>query len=331
MSASNGNNGVRVERRELAAPKNLMEVIIILAEAIMLFCYTERRHMFNLPRAIAHAVLDKGKKTIGSECRERSDCVELKGSQILKELHELKRMLTCAKIFSCCKRSLAFLFAAGFEEEDILCRKRTARAHSIIGSGWPGMIAGNVLDTFSGLGQTKQANEINSSSSRINVVDASADIPKPYMKIYGSVTRKLFRINSSWYEGSWTIRRKRNGSEIIDGAMDANNLATVAASEVVHHKEFNETPQPLPKGNVLSYEAFRCCTVSYDARDNVSLLLKEMRWMNGKQNLGIKTNLKTVNNNKEERYCGDRVIEEDWLGLLGRLFGTFSSVSGAQL
>jgi len=113
--------------------------------------------------------------------------------------------------------------------------------------------------------------------------------------------------------------------------MDANNLATVAASEVVHHKEFNETPQPLPKGNVLSYEAFRCCTVSYDARDNVSLLLKEMRWMNGKQNLGIKTNLKTVNNNKEERYCGDRVIEEDWLGLLGRLFGTFSSVSGAQL
>ncbi|KAK7367018.1 hypothetical protein VNO80_09025 [Phaseolus coccineus] len=93
----------------------------------MLLCYTERRHMFNLPRAIAHAVLDKGKKTIGSECRERSDCVEVKGSQILKELHELKRMLTCAKFFSCCKRSLAFLFAAGFEEEDILYRKRTAR------------------------------------------------------------------------------------------------------------------------------------------------------------------------------------------------------------
>ncbi|KAL9328591.1 hypothetical protein ACSQ67_003594 [Phaseolus vulgaris] len=127
MSVSNRNNGVRVERRELAAPKNLMEVIIMLADAIMLLCYTERRHMFNLPRAIAHAVLDKGKKTIGSECRERSDCVELKGSQILKELYELKRMLTCAKFFSCCKRSLTFLFAAGFEEEDILYRKRTAR------------------------------------------------------------------------------------------------------------------------------------------------------------------------------------------------------------
>ncbi|KAK7367017.1 hypothetical protein VNO80_09023 [Phaseolus coccineus] len=93
----------------------------------MLLCYTERRHMFNLPRAIAHAVLDKGKKTIGSECRERSDCVEVKGPQILKELYELKRMLTCAMLFSSCKRSLAFLFAAGFEEEDILYRKRTSR------------------------------------------------------------------------------------------------------------------------------------------------------------------------------------------------------------
>ncbi|XP_068466538.1 uncharacterized protein [Phaseolus vulgaris] len=126
MSGSNGNNGVRVERRELAAPKNLMEVIIVLAEAIMLFCYTERRHMFNLPRVIAHAVLDKGKKTIGSECRERSDCVELKGSQILKELYELKRMLECAKLFSSFKRSPSSLFS-GLEKKDILSRKRSAR------------------------------------------------------------------------------------------------------------------------------------------------------------------------------------------------------------
>ncbi|KAL9316435.1 hypothetical protein ACSQ67_017436 [Phaseolus vulgaris] len=129
MTMSNGNNGVRVERRALEAPKNLMEVIFILAEAIMLLCYTERRHMFNLPRAIAHAVLDKGKKTIGSECCERSDCVEVKGPQILKELYELKRMLTCAMLFSS-KRSVAFLFAAGFEEEDILYRKRTSRVRS---------------------------------------------------------------------------------------------------------------------------------------------------------------------------------------------------------
>ena len=53
--------------------------------------------------------------------------------------------------------------------------------------------------------------------------------------------------------------------------------------------------------------------------------------MKVKQNLGRKTNIKTVNNNKGECYCGDWVIEEDWLGLLRRLFRTFSSVSGAQL
>ncbi|ESW30218.1 hypothetical protein PHAVU_002G134600 [Phaseolus vulgaris] len=127
MSVSNGNNGLRVERGKLVAPKTLREVIKILTEAITKLCETEKKYMFYLPIAIAHAVLDKGKKTIGSECRERSDCVELKDSQILKELHELKRMLTCAKFFSSCKRSLAFLFAAGFEKEDILYRKRTAR------------------------------------------------------------------------------------------------------------------------------------------------------------------------------------------------------------
>ncbi|WVZ12327.1 hypothetical protein V8G54_016857 [Vigna mungo] len=127
MTVSNGNNCVRVERRALEAPKNLKQVIDILAEAMMLLCYTERRHIFNLPRAIAHAVLDKGKKTIGSECRERSDCAEVKGRQILKELYELKRLLTRAMLFSTGKRFLAFLFAAGFDKEDVLYRKRTSR------------------------------------------------------------------------------------------------------------------------------------------------------------------------------------------------------------
>ncbi|WVZ12326.1 hypothetical protein V8G54_016856 [Vigna mungo] len=127
MTVINGNNCVRIERRALEAPKNLMEVILILAEAIMLLCYTERRHIFNLPRAIAHAVLDKGKKTIGSECRERSDCAEVKGRQVLKELYELKRLLTRAMLFSTGKRFLAFLFAAGFDKEDVLYRKRTSR------------------------------------------------------------------------------------------------------------------------------------------------------------------------------------------------------------
>ncbi|KAL9328477.1 hypothetical protein ACSQ67_003480 [Phaseolus vulgaris] len=127
MSVSNGNNGLRFERGKLVAPNTLREVIIMLADAITKLCETEKKYMFYLPIAIAHAVLDKGKKTIGRECRERSDCVEVKGPQIVKELYELKRMLTCAKIFSICKRSLPVLLLAGFEKEDILYRKRTAR------------------------------------------------------------------------------------------------------------------------------------------------------------------------------------------------------------
>ncbi|CAJ1931035.1 unnamed protein product [Sphenostylis stenocarpa] len=93
----------------------------------MLLCYTERRYIFNLPRAIAHAVLDKDKKTVASECGERSDCAEVKDLEILKELYELKKLLTRAMLFSSGKRFLAFLFAAGFQQEDVLLRKRTAR------------------------------------------------------------------------------------------------------------------------------------------------------------------------------------------------------------
>ncbi|XP_027915314.1 sn1-specific diacylglycerol lipase beta-like [Vigna unguiculata] len=115
----------RNEPRALKAPKNRMGDIPILAEAIML-CYTQRRYIFNSPRAIAHAVLDKSNKTIGSECRERSDCAEVKGREILKDLYELKRLLRHAMLFSSPKRYLAFLFPAGFEGEDVLQRERTS-------------------------------------------------------------------------------------------------------------------------------------------------------------------------------------------------------------
>lgn len=157
MTFRKGNNCVKVERKALKSPKTLKDVIWIFTEAIMVLCYTEKRCILNLPRAIAHAVLDEvvsqflsinlcwgsfktlfsmkevllvnmqGKKTIASECREKSDCVELKGPQILKELYELQRMLTFAKLFGCRKRSPAFLFAAGFEYDDVLERKRTSR------------------------------------------------------------------------------------------------------------------------------------------------------------------------------------------------------------
>ncbi|RDY04265.1 Sn1-specific diacylglycerol lipase alpha, partial [Mucuna pruriens] len=123
-------NGGRIKRRALEAPKNLMEVVVILAEAIMLLGYSESwgiRHVLDLPKAIAYAAFDKDKKTVARECGERSDCVQLKVPEIIKELYELKKLLTWTMLFSSRKRFLAFLSVAGFDKEDILLRKRTAR------------------------------------------------------------------------------------------------------------------------------------------------------------------------------------------------------------
>ncbi|KAH1234514.1 hypothetical protein GmHk_09G026701 [Glycine max] len=117
----------RVERRHIEAPKNLMEVVFILVDAITSLGYTERRQVSNLPRAIASAVLDKGKKTVARECGERSDCVQLKSPEVIKELYEIKKLLTRTMLFSSRKRFLGFLFAAGFDQKDVLLRKRTAR------------------------------------------------------------------------------------------------------------------------------------------------------------------------------------------------------------
>ncbi|KAL9325586.1 hypothetical protein ACSQ67_006231 [Phaseolus vulgaris] len=78
---------------------------------------------------ISLSLKPKGKKTIGSECRERSDCVEPKGSQFVKELYELKRMLECAMLFSNYKRSPVV------EKEDILYENRTTRIRSPFSRG----------------------------------------------------------------------------------------------------------------------------------------------------------------------------------------------------
>ncbi|KAH1234517.1 hypothetical protein GmHk_09G026701 [Glycine max] len=121
----------RVERRHIEAPKNLMEVVFILVDAITSLGYTERRQVSNLPRAIASAVLDKGKKTVARECGERSDCVQLKSPEVIKELYEIKKLLTRTMLFSSRKRFLGFLFAAGFDQKDVLLRKRTARVLNV--------------------------------------------------------------------------------------------------------------------------------------------------------------------------------------------------------
>ncbi|KAH1264130.1 Sn1-specific diacylglycerol lipase alpha [Glycine max] len=119
----------RLEQMQPEAPKNTMQVVFMLAEA-MRYGYTETLgtwNLFDLPTAIIHAVTDKDKKTVASECDERSDCVQLKAPGVLDELYEVKKLLTRAMLFSSRKRFGAFLFAAGFAKEDVLLRKRTAR------------------------------------------------------------------------------------------------------------------------------------------------------------------------------------------------------------
>ncbi|KAL5178624.1 Sn1-specific diacylglycerol lipase alpha [Glycine soja] len=118
----------KLEKRPAEAPKTLMDTVLTLAEAIR-FGYAEtlgKWHLLDLPRAILYSVMDKGKKTVAVECAERSDCVQLKDPELLKELYELKKCLTQTMLFSK-KRFRAFLFAAGFVKEDVLLRKRRAR------------------------------------------------------------------------------------------------------------------------------------------------------------------------------------------------------------
>ncbi|XP_029129063.1 uncharacterized protein LOC114916483 [Cajanus cajan] len=93
----------RVERKPLKAPKNLLDAVFMLADAMK------------------HADHMEGKKTVARECGERSDCVQLKAPEILQMLHELKTLLTRTMLFTTKKG-----FAA-FDEEDVLLRKTTAR------------------------------------------------------------------------------------------------------------------------------------------------------------------------------------------------------------
>ncbi|XP_014521819.1 uncharacterized protein LOC106778372 [Vigna radiata var. radiata] len=118
----------KLEKRPAEAPKTSMDMVFTLAEAIR-FGYAEtlgKWNLLDLPRAIFYAIMEKGKKTVAIECKEREDCVELKDPEILKELYEIKKCLTRTMLFSK-KRFRTFLFAAGFIKGDVLLRKRRAR------------------------------------------------------------------------------------------------------------------------------------------------------------------------------------------------------------
>ncbi|XP_020217460.1 uncharacterized protein LOC109800933 isoform X4 [Cajanus cajan] len=118
----------KLERRPAEAPKSLSDIVLTLAEA-MRFGYAEtlgKWHLLDLPRAILYSITDKRKKTVAMECDERTDCIQLKDPEMLKDLYELKKCLTRTMLFSK-TRFRAFLSVAGFTKEDVLLRKRRAR------------------------------------------------------------------------------------------------------------------------------------------------------------------------------------------------------------
>ncbi|XP_027914510.1 uncharacterized protein LOC114173991 isoform X2 [Vigna unguiculata] len=118
----------KLEKRPAEAPKTSMDMVFTFAEAIR-FGYADilgKWNLLDLPRAILYGIMEKGKKTVAIECKERDDCVQLTDPELLKELYELKKCLTRTMLFSD-RRFRSFLFAAGFVKEDVLLRKRRAR------------------------------------------------------------------------------------------------------------------------------------------------------------------------------------------------------------
>ncbi|XP_029127689.1 uncharacterized protein LOC109800453 [Cajanus cajan] len=118
-----------LKRRPAEAPNDFKDIVLSLAEAVR-FCYAEtlgKWPVLDPPRALIYtALIDKGKKTVAMECGQRSDCVQLKDPEMLKDLYEIKRCLTRTMLVSK-KRFRAKLFAAGFVNEDVLLRKRRTR------------------------------------------------------------------------------------------------------------------------------------------------------------------------------------------------------------
>ncbi|KAL9328476.1 hypothetical protein ACSQ67_003479 [Phaseolus vulgaris] len=115
-----------LEKRLAEVPKTSMNIVFTLAE-VMRFGYAEtlggKCDLFDMHRAILYAIMEKGKKTVAIECKERDDCVQLIDPELLKELYELEKCLTRTMLFSN-KHFRAFLFTAGFVKEDVLLRRK---------------------------------------------------------------------------------------------------------------------------------------------------------------------------------------------------------------
>ncbi|XP_061369314.1 uncharacterized protein LOC133312175 [Gastrolobium bilobum] len=116
----------RLARRPAQAPATLIESMITLSETLR-FTYSETLGMWpigDLAFGINYFMRKQGNLPVAS-VYAGSDCVQLKGNEIIVELYELLRLLTLCMLFSK-KPFPVFLDSAGFSNDDVLLQKPKA-------------------------------------------------------------------------------------------------------------------------------------------------------------------------------------------------------------
>ncbi|CAK8531653.1 unnamed protein product [Lathyrus sativus] len=116
----------RISRRPAQAPATLLESIVTLSETLR-FTYAETLGKWpigDLAFGINYFMRKQGNLAVAS-VYAGSDCVQLKGDEIIVELYELLRLLTLGMLFSK-KPFPVFLDSAGFTVEDVLMQKPKA-------------------------------------------------------------------------------------------------------------------------------------------------------------------------------------------------------------
>lgn len=116
----------RISRRPAQAPATLLESIVTLSETLR-FTYSETLGKWpigDLAFGINYFMRKQGNLAVAS-VYAGSDCVELKGDEIIVELYELLRLLTLCMLFSK-KPFPVFLDSAGFTLDDVLIQKPKA-------------------------------------------------------------------------------------------------------------------------------------------------------------------------------------------------------------
>ncbi|KAG4956689.1 hypothetical protein JHK85_043069 [Glycine max] len=116
----------RLSRRPAQAPATLLESIVTLSETIR-FTYSETLGKWpigDLAFGINYFMRKQGNLAVAS-VYAGSDCVQLKGDEIIVELYELLRLLTLCMLFSK-KPFPVFLDSAGFSLDDVLIQKPKA-------------------------------------------------------------------------------------------------------------------------------------------------------------------------------------------------------------